>query len=153
MLFVVSVAGLWVGVSIQVFEFILFFATVVVFYVLVIGLVLLLLIFVLFLLVFVVLVVVLFGVAFFAVFVVFVVFVTVLWVALIIDIVDCESAQRPSPETVAVQQPKYMDVYFYVCIQHGEHAGSSAARPSNFFVEQVPHTPNNEGTVCALLRH
>ena len=33
------------------------------------------------------------------VFVVFV-FVTVLWVALIIDIVDCESAQRPSPETV-----------------------------------------------------
>ena len=40
------------------------------------------------------------GIVFFAVFVVFVVFVTVLWVALIIDIVDCESAQRPSPETV-----------------------------------------------------
>ena len=39
------------------------------------------------------------GIVFFAVFVVFV-FIAVLWVALIIDIVDCESAQRPSPETV-----------------------------------------------------
>jgi len=40
------------------------------------------------------------SVVLFAVIVLFVVFATVLWVALSIDVVDCESAQRPSPETV-----------------------------------------------------
>ena len=73
----------------------------IVFAVLVVSFVLVVVIFVIiFFFVVLVVFVVFVGIVFFAVFVVFVVFAAVLWVALIIDIVDCESAQRPSPETV-----------------------------------------------------